>query len=270
MAKKKSVEDLDFKFSNGELELDGFEEGDEFEDPFEEEEEEEGAEGDEEEEEEEEAEEEEEEIEEKATRSTAADKRIDRLEGLVEKLLLAVATGDKVAKGKADEDEEDEEDEIPDELDNKTMVKLLSKRIDKSIDKRLNQEMSKHTPALEQANINAQFQTLAAEYGQKFVDNIPAVAKVMLKGDIRDARKAWGILQTMPGFGKGSKKVSAEKTVQKLRRKQVDADSRDSVGEMRQLHPRTPFKQLKGSDQDVFDRAWNSALVDTARGRRRR
>lgn len=277
MARRKTVNDLSFKSTpGGDLELDGFEDGDVFEDPFEvedkeeeeeEEGEEEGEEGDEEEFEEEEFEEDQEEKEDKASKGIGS--RLDKLEGMMQNLMLALATGDKPSKKKADEDEDDEDEELPDELDNKTLVKVLSKKIDKTINQRFNQEMGKHAPALEQANINSQFQRLAATHGQKFVDAIPTVARIMLKGDIRDAEKAYAIFLTTGG-GRVSKKVSAQKEVAKIRRRTVDADSRDSVGEMRHLPPRTQFKQLKGSDGDIFERAFNSAVVDAARGAGRR
>jgi hypothetical protein len=255
---KKNVADLNFSFGDdGELELGGYDEGDEFE-------EEEYAEDEEEVEDDEEIEEEEEEVEEDDSIDLAA--RVDGLEKTLQALPKMIS--DSVASALGKKKDEEEEEEIPEELDSKQIVNILGKRMEKAVDKRVNSIMEQNEPALRQARYTAEFQAAATKYGQRFVDRMIPIARIIQKSnytvkveDAYEALKDVPIGKAAQGKTIGTKKIP--KTVK------VDADSKDRIG---QPPPRPKFnsKKIKEmSDADVFSQAWNTSLLSHAkRGRR--
>lgn len=260
---KKSIEDFDFKFTdNGDLELEGLEEGDDLDALMQD------LNGDEEEEEEQpetETETEETEEEEESTGdivSLAA--RIGGMEQTIQNLPLLIA--DAIAKSMGKK-AEDEEDNLEGELDSRQIVNILAKRIDKAVETRVSDIMKVHQPALTQASVTAQFQNAAAKYGQKFVDSIPVVSKVMLKSNgTLDVEQAWDVVKSVGGGGNVKPKVSKEAVEKKVKKSTVDSDTAESIGALEQ---RQKFEGRKGkNDSETFDRAFNAALLKSLRSKK--
>lgn len=253
---KKTVDDLNFNFGDdGELELSGFDEDDEFADDESDEIEDDGdvvVEGD------------DEDVEDKSSDLISLATRVGGIEATLQALpqMIANSISGAMTKGKKDEDEE----EIPDELDSKQIVNILSKRIDKVIGDRLGSVMEQHQPALQQAKATADFQSAAAKHGQKFIDKMPQVAKIMLKSNgSLNVEQAWDIVKDFqPTFNR----LSKEELIAKARKAKVDADSKDAVGDIDSA--RTKFKKLEGkNDSEIFDKAFNAAMMKAARGSKR-
>ena len=261
---KKSVTELDFDFADdGELELKGFDDGDEFieEDELLEEEEEEV-----------EEEEEEEEVEEESSVVV----RLSNLEKTMQSLPQMIATSIASALNKTTALKEDEEEEIPEELDNKQIVNILAKRMQKSVKETVNsavKEMHESDPAIREARITAEFRHCRDKYGQKFVDRAESVAKIMYgtekAGGRISAEDAYLSIANVPV--RGSKTNQGQKTVPTKKPVRVDADSRDAVGSVdREVRPKFDSKKMKETtDADYFQQSWNSGLMSAVRDARR-
>lgn len=244
---KRTIDDVDFKLGkDGELELSGFDEGDEFDFLEDEEEDVDDVEED----------EEEEEVAEKPAKGSgdmiSLATRIGSIEATLQNLPNLIAQSISGAMGKKQEEEE----EIPDELDPKQIVSILSKRIDKAVEASVNGAMKQHAPALTQASVTAAFQNAAATHGQVFIDNMPLVSKIMLKSNGQiSVDQAWEIVKDS-GMLTVKKKIADKQQILN-KSKKVDADSEDSVSE-----PRAKFVTQKGkNDSETFDNSFNKAIL---------
>lgn len=256
---KKSVSDLEFEFGeDGELELAGFDVGDTFE-------EEEELLDDNEIEEEEEVEEEEEDS------TPDLDARVNSIEKTLQALPQMIATSISSALNGVKAKEEEEE-EIPEELDNKQIVNILAKRMEKVVKKEVGDSLNSrldNDPAIREARLTAEFRACFSEFGKNFQDRMIPVAQIVQRvekaGGKISVKDAYLSIKDMaiPESKKRSDKVSKKPV-------RVDADSRDSVGEV-PIRPKFDSKKIKEtSDTDMFRHAWNSALLTTAkRGARR-
>ena len=261
---KKSVSDLDFSFGDdGELELTGFSEDDVFEEEeelFDEEEAEEV---------EEEEVQEEDQASDFETRLSAMEKSIQSIPQMVTNAIVS-AMGNN--QNKVDEDE----DEVPEELDNKQMVNILAKRMEKAVKKEVGTIMQQNEPALKEARLTAEFRAAASKYGQKFIDRMVPVAQIINRveksGGKISAEDAFLSVKDLPvankqGASRNVKQQSKPKSVK------VDADSDDSVGDINQVpgRPKMDTKKIKEmSDADMFQQAFNGAMLSHVRGVRRR
>ena len=253
---KKSVAELDFDFSeDGELELTGFGEGDEFI-------------------EEDELIDEEEEVEEEED-TTSVTVRLSNLEKTMQSLPQMIATSIASALNKTTQKQDEEEEEIPDELDNKQIVNILAKRMQKSVKETVNtavKEMHENDPAVREARMTAAFRQCQQTYGQKFTDRMIPVAKIVYASKYTiSPEDAYLSIADLP-VPSGKKVAPTQKTGKKPVR--VDADSRDAIGSVEKSISRPKFdsKKIKETtDADMFQHAWNSALMSAARsGSRRR
>lgn len=277
MPKAKTMDDLDFEMDDdGELNLSGFEEGDEFDfDSVEEDSEEDAEESEDEEDEgeEEESEDGEEEDESSPSLSDLATELADFKKNIpnivaqsVAMSLAAIGLGGK-KKGK-DDDDEDEEDEEEGEISTKTLLKRLEKKIDTSVESAVNGKMGKYQAAMDEANITRQFREGATKHGAAFVKAMPQLAVIMRDAELRGedaAEKAWKIFRRLNPQQRDKLRVDIQKKQKSIAKKRPDADSDDVVTKAPE---RTPFKKFKGTDNDVFDKSFDSSIVTHIKKRR--
>lgn len=279
MPKAKTMDDLDFEMDDdGELNLSGFDDEDEFDFESVEESDEEDDEEDKDEEDEGE-EEDEEESEDEEDRSDLT------LEGLKDELtnfqksipsivaqsvamsLAAVGLTGK-RKGK-DEDDEDDEEEEEGEINVKSILKRLEKKIDTSVEASVNGKLSKYQDAMAEAEITRQFRAGATKHGAPYVKAMPQLARIMVDAELKGpdaAERAWKIYRRLNPQQREKLKVNAQKSQKSIARKKTDADSDDVVTKRPE---RTPFKKFKGSDNDVFDKSFDSSIVTHVKRRTR-
>lgn len=277
MPKAKTVDDLDFEMGDdGELNLSGFEEGDEFD--FDSEEDAERSEDEEDSDEEDEGEEEEEEVEDDEEESsdltveslkeefTTFQKNLPNI--VAQSVAMSLAAIGLTGKKKKDEDDEEDEDEEEGEISTKTLLKRLEKKIDTSVESAVNGKMSKYQAAMDEADITRQFRTGATKHGAAFVKAMPQLAVIMRDAELRGddaAEKAWKIFRRLNPQQRDKLKVDIQKKQKSIARKKPDADSDDVVTKAPE---RTPFKKFKGSDSDVFDKSFDSSIISNMKRRK--
>lgn len=275
MPKAKTVDDLDFEMDDdGELNLSGFEEGDEFdfdtEEDSEEIDEEDSDEEDEGEEEDEEEGEDEDESSDLTVESlkeefTTFQKNLPNV--IAQSVAMSLAAIGLTGKKKKDDDEEDEEEEEG-EISTKTLLKRLEKKIDTSVESAVNGKMGKYEAAMAEADITRQFRVGATKHGAAFVKAMPQLAVIMRDAELRGddaAEKAWKIFRRLNPQQRDKLKVDIQKKQKSIARKKPDADSNDVVTKAPE---RTPFKKFKGSDNDVFDKSFDSSIVSHMKRRK--
>jgi hypothetical protein len=278
MPKAKTVDDLDFEMDDdGELNLSGFEEGDEFDfdakedsEEIDEEDSDEKDEGEEEDDEEEEVEDDEEESSDLTVESlreefTTFQKNLPNV--IAQSVAMSLAAIGLTGKKKKDEDDEEEEEEEG-EISTKTLLKRLEKKIDTSVEAAVNGKMGKYQAAMDEADITRQFRTGAGKYGAAFVKAMPQLAVIMRDAELRGedaAEKAWKIYRRLNPQQRDKLKVDIQKKQKSIARKKPDADSSDVVTKAPE---RTPFKKFKGNDNDVFDKSFDSSIVSHMKKRR--
>ncbi len=278
MPKAKTVADVDFEMDDdGELNLSGFEEGDEFDFDTEEDSEEIDKE-DSDEEDEGEEEDEEEEVEDDEEESsdltveglkeefTTFQKNLPNI--VAQSVAMSLAAIGLTGKKKKDEDDEDDEEEEEGEISTKTLLKRLEKKIDTSVESAVNGKMSKYQAAMDEADITRQFRTGATKHGAAFVKAMPQLAVIMRDAELRGddaAEKAWKIYRRLNPQQRDKLKVDIQKKQKSIAKKKPDADSADVVTKAPE---RTPFKKFKGSDTDVFDKSFDSSIISHMRKRK--
>jgi transcriptional regulator of acetoin/glycerol metabolism len=278
MPKAKTVDDLDFEMDDdGELNLSGFEEGDEFDfdakedsEEIDEEDSDEKDEGEEEDDEEEEVEDDEEESSDLTVESlreefTTFQKNLPNV--IAQSVAMSLAAIGLTGKKKKDEDDEEEEEEEG-EISTKTLLKRLEKKIDTSVEAAVNGKMGKYQAAMDEADITRQFRTGAGKYGAAFVKAMPQLAVIMRDAELRGedaAEKAWKIYRRLNPQQRDKLKVDIQKKQKSIARKKPDADSGDVVTKAPE---RTPFKKFKGNDSDVFDKSFDSSIVSHMKRRK--
>lgn len=277
MPKAKTVDDLDFEMDDdGELNLTGYEDGDEFDfDSMEEDSEEDVEEDtDEEDEGEEEDEEESEDEDESGLTLEGLSDQFSQFQKTIPSIVAQSvamslsALGLTGKKAKADEDDEDDEDDGG-EINTKTLLKRLEKKIDTSVESAVNGKMGKYQAAMDEAEITRQFRQGATKYGAPYVKAMPQLAKIMVDAELRGpdaADKAWKIFRRLNPSQREKLKVNAQKSQKSIARKKTDADSDDVVTKRPE---RTPFKKFKGTDNDVFDKSFDSSLATHVKRRSR-
>lgn len=278
MPKAKTVADVGFEMDDdGELNLSGFEEGDEFdfdaeEDSVEIEEEDSDEENEgEEEDEEEEVEDDEEEssdltVEGLKEEFTTFQKNLPNI--IAQSVAMSLAAIGLTGKKKKDDDDEEDEEEEEGEISTKTLLKRLEKKIDTSVESAVNGKMSKYQAAMDEADITRQFRTGATKHGAPFVKAMPQLAVIMRDAELRGddaAEKAWKIYRRLNPQQRDKLKVDIQKKQKSIAKKKPDADSSDVVSKAPE---RTPFKKFKGSDTDVFDKSFDSSIISHMRKRK--
>jgi hypothetical protein len=278
MPKAKTVDDLDFEMDDdGELNLSGFEEGDEFDFDNVEEGSEEDAEEDSDEEDDREEEDEEEEVEDDEESSeltveglrdefTAFQKNLPNI--VAQSVAMSLAAIGLTGKKKKDDDDEEDEEEEDGEISTKTLLKRLEKKIDTSVESAVNGKMSKYQPAMDEADITRQFRIGASKYGAPFLKAMPQLAVIMRDAELRGqdaAEKAWKIYRRLNSQQRDKLKVDIQKKQKSIARKKPDADSGDVVTKAPE---RTPFKKFKGNDNEVFDKSFDSSIVSHMKRRK--
>lgn len=279
MPKAKTVDDLDFEMDDdGELSLSGFEEGDEFDFDMEEDSEEidkedsdEEDEGEEEDDEEEVEEDDEEESSDLTVESlkeefTTFQKNLPNV--IAQSVAMSLAAIGLTGKKKKDDDDEEEEEEEEGEISTKTLLKRLEKKIDTSVESAVNGKMSKYQAAMDEADITRQFRTGATKHGAAFVKAMPQLAVIMRDAELRGedaAEKAWKIFRRLNPQQRDKLKVDIQKKQKAIARKKPDADSGDVVTKAPE---RTPFKKFKGTDNEVFDKSFDSSIISNMKRRK--
>jgi hypothetical protein len=279
MPKAKTVDDLDFEMDDdGELNLSGFEEGDEFDFDNVEEDSEEDVEEDSDKEDEGEEEDDEEEVEDDEEESsdltveslkeefTTFQKNLPNV--IAQSVAMSLAAIGLTGKKKKDDDDEEDEEEEEGEISTKTLLKRLEKKIDTSVESAVNGKMSKYQAAMDEADITRQFRTGAGKYGAAFVKAMPQLAVIMRDAELRGqdaAEKAWKIYRRLNPQQRDKLKVDIQKKQKSIARKKPDADSADVVTKAPE---RTPFKKFKGNDSDVFDKSFDSSIVSHMKRRK--
>lgn len=191
-------------------------------------------------------------------------KRVSSMEKNID--IIAAALKNRVSKrDESDEEEDDDDDEIPEELDGKALVRVLTKKIAKTVDTAVDGKLKKYESAMNEAEAARVWRSAAQKYGDPFVKAMPVLARFMIRTGINDPEQAWKGYRMLRPEQRQKLKVDAQKAQKRIARRKVDADSDDVVTER---PARTPFKKLKGTDTDVFDAAFGSAVRTHIKKRR--
>lgn len=276
MPKAKTVDDIDFEMDeDGELNLSGFDDDDEFNFDVDEDDEENQEEDDGEEEEDPEEEEDVEEDEEsdgdvESLRNEISDIKKSLPNIVAQSVATTLAALGLTGKGKGrnDDDDDDDDEEEEGEISTKTLLKRLEKKIDTSVESAVNGKMSKYQAAMDEAEITRQFRAGATKHGAPYVKAMPQLARIMVEAELRGedaAEKAWKIYRRLNPQQRDKLRVDAQKKQKSIAKKRPDADSDDVVTKAPE---RTPFKKFKGSDTEVFDKSFDSSIVSHMKKRR--